>query len=104
MRLIKKSTRSQLEQGEMICYLCGRELACPSLLYKDLTVKVRECRSGYIKYDRLGETITEPIYTIDHKTPRSKGGTNDINNLAICCYECNQKKGNKIGFSNLKVN
>ena len=32
--------------------------------------------------------------TIDHLIPRSKGGTESWDNLAICCYECNQIKGN----------
>lgn len=29
---------------------------------------------------------------IDHKTPRSKGGSDDIENLAITCADCNRLK------------
>jgi 5-methylcytosine-specific restriction endonuclease McrA len=32
--------------------------------------------------------------TIDHKTPISKGGRKaSMANLALCCYACNQAKG-----------
>lgn len=33
--------------------------------------------------------------TIDHKTPISRGGTNAIENLCVCCQSCNSKKHNK---------
>lgn len=32
---------------------------------------------------------------IDHVIPKSRGGTDRIDNLVIACHECNQKKGNK---------
>lgn len=31
-------------------------------------------------------------YHIDHKTPVSRGGTNDIANLQLLCPACNLKK------------
>lgn len=34
-------------------------------------------------------------YHIDHKLPLSRGGGNDINNLALSCPTCNWKKNNK---------
>ncbi len=35
------------------------------------------------------------LLTIDHITPRSKDGADDVNNLVIACYQCNQQKGTK---------
>jgi 5-methylcytosine-specific restriction endonuclease McrA len=32
--------------------------------------------------------------TVDHKIPVSRGGTNDMANLASACRECNEGKGN----------
>jgi 5-methylcytosine-specific restriction endonuclease McrA len=30
---------------------------------------------------------------VDHKRPRSRGGKDDIDNLAPCCVACNMSKG-----------
>ena len=37
----------------------------------------------------------EKDLTVDHKTPVSAGGTNDLSNLLILCRVCNSKKGNR---------
>lgn len=34
------------------------------------------------------------VLSIDHKIPISRGGNSKINNLVVCCYGCNMKKGN----------
>ncbi len=40
--------------------------------------------------------LTKKQITIDHVTPRSKGGKNQLSNGKVCCGECNSKKGNTI--------
>ncbi|WP_417373000.1 HNH endonuclease [Glutamicibacter protophormiae] len=32
---------------------------------------------------------------VDHIVPHSKGGTNELANLVICCRTCNISKGNR---------
>jgi 5-methylcytosine-specific restriction endonuclease McrA len=45
----------------------------------------------------IGQTVIEAdgasVYSIDHVKPLSKGGTNAIDNLIICCRQCNKAKG-----------
>lgn len=33
--------------------------------------------------------------TIDHLLPRSRGGTNQLENLVLACFSCNQRKGDR---------
>jgi hypothetical protein len=41
-----------------------------------------------------GENVSEKFH-IDHKLPLSRGGGNEIENLALSCPDCNYKKNNK---------
>ena len=38
---------------------------------------------------------TETRLEIEHIKPKSKGGSDRVNNLAIACHDCNQAKGNQ---------
>jgi 5-methylcytosine-specific restriction endonuclease McrA len=49
------------------CFYCGRRFFIPS----------------------SGVTFA----TIEHIRPRSRGGTNDLKNLALACVNCNNEKG-----------
>ena len=37
--------------------------------------------------------------TLDHKTPRSAGGTNNIKNMVLSCFQCNSEKGDSLDES-----
>jgi hypothetical protein len=38
---------------------------------------------------------TDCPFELDHILPRSRGGSNRISNLALCCHDCNATKGNR---------
>ena len=40
--------------------------------------------------------------TLEHITPRTHGGTNTLDNLAIACARCNTQKGRKLDILPLK--
>ena len=48
----------------------------------------KEVRMKHCKYCGSTENLT-----VDHKQPKVKGGTNEINNLQCLCYKCNILKG-----------
>lgn len=53
------------------CYICGRKCL------------------------PIGNGNTEDLSpTIDHVIPKSKGGTNELDNKKLCCSTCNSLKGN----------
>lgn len=39
--------------------------------------------------------VNSQNFTLDHVVPRKNGGTTVWNNVVTCCYDCNQKKGDK---------
>jgi len=61
---------------------------------------VRFSRYNVIKRDSYtcqycGTLLTSNKITIDHITPRAKGGINSWENCVCCCKPCNNKKSNK---------
>lgn len=49
-----------------------------------------------------GRQTPQTILEIDHIIPKSKGGTDDINNLITSCFDCNRGKG-AVPLSVLKI-
>ena len=48
----------------------------------------------------------ENFFTMDHLHPKSKGGSNNITNLKVCCLRCNVKRGkimNKRGKKKIEI-
>lgn len=34
--------------------------------------------------------------TIEHRIPRSKGGTDKASNISVCCRRCNERKADRL--------
>jgi 5-methylcytosine-specific restriction endonuclease McrA len=43
-----------------------------------------------------GQLIADNGLTIEHLIPISLGGSNEIENLAVCCNKCNNQRGNSM--------
>lgn len=58
-------------------------------------VLIQECglRCYYCQCKLTKEPDLARSVTLDHLVPRSKGGSDRISNLVLCCGPCNRRKG-----------
>lgn len=54
------------------------------------------CEELIVVYSYNGGRQENNKATIDHVVPRSKGGANEISNMAAACFECNQIKDSHV--------
>lgn len=55
------------------------------------------CGMTCVVYDHnTGEAPPPNALTVDHIIPKVAGGSNDLENLAVCCLACNAAKGHNI--------
>lgn len=57
---------------------------------------VEERAAGLCEYCRCTQDFSPSPFSIEHITPKSKGGTDDLDNLALACPACNNSKYDKI--------
>lgn len=62
------------------------------LVHRILEVFKRDC----FKCQYCGRGAPEIVLELEHITPLSKGGTNDILNLVTSCWQCNSGKSDKL--------
>ena len=61
----------------------------------DITRELVRKRAKYLcEYCHSPERISTTRFTLDHVIPKSLGGADDINNLALACRRCNQRRYN----------
>lgn len=41
-------------------------------------------------------SFSEDKLTLDHLLPRSRGGSNSLENLRLACFPCNKSRGNSL--------
>ena len=52
--------------------------------------------SGLCEYCLSPEAYSCCTFSVDHVRPRSTGGEDNANNLALCCQQCNNHKFNAV--------
>jgi hypothetical protein len=57
---------------------------------------VRERAQRRCEYCHADERWQFVRFTIDHILPQSAGGSDDVDNLALACRNCNERRGNRI--------
>ena len=57
---------------------------------------VRERALQRCEYCHADETWQFVRFTIDHILPTSLGGTDAVDNLALACRNCNERRGNRV--------
>ena len=83
-----KFLKDKAKDGELRCEYCDKG-----------PLKVYDVEPGQFSDDpkakRNWKFNKDDGATCDHKISQSKGGDKfDYSNLAVCCYDCNKKKGN----------
>ena len=61
-----------------------------------LRQQIRKRAQSLCEYCHSPERISGSRFTIDHIRPRSLGGSDDFENLALACSRCNQRRYNFI--------
>lgn len=56
--------------------------------------KARENKSDVIPCAYCGKNLPKEKATVDHVKPKFAGGKDKAYNFKICCFDCNNKKGN----------
>lgn len=62
---------------------------------KKKRAEIEERADGLCEYCLLPHTLSTHPFSIEHILPISKGGTDDLENLALACSACNGSKYNK---------
>jgi 5-methylcytosine-specific restriction endonuclease McrA len=75
----------------IIRYTLYSKIPKPSIRLSRKAIYERDNHTCYI----CGKKFSEGKLSIDHVIPFALGGKNSWENMATCCYKCNQDKGHK---------
>lgn len=62
---------------------------------KAAVISKTDGRCAYCGIELYDDDMSALGMTIDHLTPKSRGGTDELANLVVCCRSCNSTKGVK---------
>jgi hypothetical protein len=61
---------------------------------ESLRRQIRDRAQGLCEYCHSQERVCANRFTIEHVKPRSLGGLDHLNNLALACRRCNERRSN----------
>jgi 5-methylcytosine-specific restriction endonuclease McrA len=64
------------------------------LISKEVKQLIRERAQFVCEYCHSLERLSANRFTVDHVIPKSLGGTDEIDNLALACRRCNERRYN----------
>ncbi|MEA5503727.1 HNH endonuclease signature motif containing protein [Halotia wernerae UHCC 0503] len=71
----------------------------------DATKEIVRKRANYLcEYCHSPERISTTRFTVDHLIPKSIGGSDELNNLALACRRCNERRYNFVAGYDLETN
>lgn len=98
-----RSPNFKMKIPSVIVMKSGKTRKINSVRFSRKNVWLRD--EGTCQY--CNKTINVQSFTLDHVVPKSIGGKTSWENVVVCCYDCNQKKGEKtlkeVGFKLVKV-
>jgi hypothetical protein len=65
-----------------------------TLAFRNQLCKQQSWRCCWCGIRMLGAGSEPDAPTLEHIVPRSKGGSGQLENIAISCWLCNQRRGN----------
>ena len=66
--------------------------------------RVRRRARNLCEYCCSQTSLTGHDFTVDHITPEAEGGTNNLDNLCLCCFWCNNFKKSNTHFLDSRTN
>ncbi len=104
--LLLKGVAAAEEEGREFVHSPSRAMTVPSVIrlleYRRIPHQTRALsRKNILIRDRNTCQYCERVLpsaelTLDHVTPRSRGGESNWENLVACCHRCNNRKGNRL--------
>jgi 5-methylcytosine-specific restriction endonuclease McrA len=86
-----RSPTLSMKLPSVIVYKSAKWRKLNSIRFSRRNVWLRD--EGRCQY--CSRRVSSSTFTLDHVFPKCKGGKTSWENVVACCYECNQKKGNK---------
>lgn len=86
-----RSPTFSMKLPSVIVYKSSKWRKVNSIRFSRRNVWLRD--EGKCQY--CSKRVSSKNFTLDHVIPKCHGGKTVWTNVVACCYECNQKKGNK---------